>query len=173
MAAGGGRRAWPVTVTAATLRPHRPADSLQIAAWVESPTELQAWASIDEWPPASALFERWHADPDVHPFVLTDGGETVGYGEVWHDADEHEAELAHIIVDPAARNRGHGRRLTELLAAEAGRAGFDDVYLRVVPANAAAVACYRSAGFQPLAAEQQRLFNEGQPQSYIWMRRAC
>lgn len=155
-----------------TLRPHHPEDSAQIATWVGSRAELQAWASAEEWPPQPVLFERWHADPDVHPFVLIEGGETVGYGEVWHDPAEHEAELARIIVDPRARNRGHGRRLTELLAAEAERAGFDHVYLRAVPSNTAAIACYRAAGFERVPIEQEALFNDGQPQRYVWMQRS-
>ena len=56
-------------------------------------------------------------------------------------------ELARILVDPALRRRGIGRRLTALLGERARAAGFVDVWLRVVPDNEPALAAYRAAGF--------------------------
>jgi RimJ/RimL family protein N-acetyltransferase len=54
---------------------------------------------------------------------------------------------------------------------EAATAGpfLAEVWLRVVPWNEPALACYRAAGFVRAAAEAERLFNEGQPQEYVWM----
>jgi len=68
-------------------------------------------AALDHLPTLADL-ARWHAEPDVVPFALElDDGEVVGYGELWEDREEDEAELARLVVDPARRGRGHGRAL--------------------------------------------------------------
>ena len=97
-------------------------------------------------------------------------GQVVGYGEVWEDPDEGEAELARIVVDPALRGEGMGRRLVTLLAREARRLGYDNVWLRVAPDNAAALASYGAAGFTRATLEVEAAFNTGQPHAYAWMR---
>jgi ribosomal protein S18 acetylase RimI-like enzyme len=94
----------------------------------------------------------------------------VAYGEVWHDGVAGEAELARILVAPEERGRGVGRALTRLLAAEARAAGFDEVWLRVVPDNEQAIAAYRAAGFVRTSEEEERVFNEDQRLAYVWMR---
>jgi ribosomal protein S18 acetylase RimI-like enzyme len=81
-------------------------------------------------PDAATVFERWHAEPGVRPYLLEVAGALVGYGEVWEDLDEDEAELARPIVDPALRGHGLGRSLATLLLAEARRLGWEDVWLR-------------------------------------------
>jgi ribosomal protein S18 acetylase RimI-like enzyme len=126
---------------------------------------------IAEWPEAAELLAGWHADPDVRPFLLTvESGDLIGYGEVWVDAEENEAELARLVIDPPFRGKGHGRQLTRLLTAEARRLGFSDVWLRVVPENAPAIACYHAAGFIRATADEEAAFNVGQPRAYVWMR---
>lgn len=101
---------------------------------------------------------------------MTSAGAAVGYGEVWEDDEENEAEIARLIVDPAVRGRGIGRALvSELLAAARGR-GWDDVWLRVVPENEPALRAYAAAGFTPASAEEQAAFNVGQPVAYVWLR---
>ena len=104
------------------------------------------------------------------PFVLLAGGDVVGYGEIWEDAEEDEAELARLVIDPKRRARGHGRSLTRALAAEAHSRGFRDVWLRVVPENAPARRAYEAAGFVRATARQEEEFNVGQPRTYVWMR---
>jgi ribosomal protein S18 acetylase RimI-like enzyme len=118
---------------------------------------------------------RWHAGPDVVPFVFVEtdgtGGERlVGYGELWEDRELDEAELARLVVDPVQRGRGHGRALTRALAVEARRRGFEEVWLRVVPENAAAIRAYAAAGFVRTTPEDEAEFNAGQPRVYVWMR---
>lgn len=155
------------------LSPFTLGDAQVVAGWIRSDDEASAWASVQLADVSRERFEAWHADADVHPFVLRDGDRVCGYGEVWVDAEEDEAELARIVVDPLLRSRGVGRRLTELLAAEAVRVGFSDVWLRVVPTNTAAIACYTRAGFVRATAEVEAAFNAGQPREYVWMRLAA
>lgn len=106
----------------------------------------------------------------MHPYVLLVGAEPVGYGEVWVDAEEREAELARIAIAPARRSRGLGRALTRLLTGEARRLGFSNIWLRVVPTNRSAISAYTAAGFTRATAEEERAFNAGQPRAYVWMR---
>jgi ribosomal protein S18 acetylase RimI-like enzyme len=96
----------------------------------------------------------------------------VGYGEVWVDREEDEAELARLVIAPALRGQGLGRALTRALADEAHRRGFADVWLRVVPDNAPARRAYLMAGFERATAEEEAAFNTGQRRTYVWMRDA-
>jgi ribosomal protein S18 acetylase RimI-like enzyme len=141
-----------------------------VLAWVRSREELEAWASRTDFPLEPSVFAQWHADPDVHPYVFEESGELRAYGEVWEDAEEGEAELGRIIVAPEARGRGVGRRFAGMLAEEAVRRGFDEVWLRVLPTNAPALACYRAAGFGRASPEEEERWNHGQPRTYVWMR---
>jgi [ribosomal protein S18]-alanine N-acetyltransferase len=50
--------------------------------------------------------------------------------------------------------------------------GFRDVWMRVVPWNAPALACYEGAGFVRTTAEEEVRFNRGQPYEYVWLRGA-
>lgn len=139
-------------------------------AWAGTAEEREAWAGLVEPHPDSAVFERWHADPDVHAFELLADGELVGYGEVWEDRGEGEAELARIIVAPEHRGRGLGRALVVFLVQRARALGYETVWMRAVPGNAAAIACYAAAGFVRASDEEAAAFNQGQPRPYVWMR---
>ena len=154
------------------LVPFRRDHARTVAGWVRTLDEAAAWATLDRLPD-DATFERWHADPDVHPFLFLDGaGAPVAYGEVWEDPDEDEAEIARLIVDPSQRGRGIGRVLARALADEGHRRGFAAVWLRVVPSNAGAIRAYGAAGFVRAPEEQEASFNVGQPVDYVWMRDA-
>ena len=91
----------------------------------------------------------------------------MAYGEVWSDEEEDEAELARLIVAPAARGRGVGRALTAALVANAG---YENIFLRVRPDNSVALATYRGAGFEDVAPELQAEWNAPQPRPYAWLR---
>jgi ribosomal protein S18 acetylase RimI-like enzyme len=152
----------------ARLEPFDPPRAELILGWIRSPEEADAWATVADWPLEPEIFARWHADPDVRPYVFLADGEPAGYGELW--LEPGEAELARIVVDPGRRGRGLGRRLVELLVAEAAGLGLREIWLRVVPENAPALACYRSAGFVRASEDEETEFNKGQPRAYVWMR---
>ena len=106
------------------LEPFVEAHAGTVLGWVESAEEAERWASAGSRALEPALLHEWHADPEVRPYLCFAGGEPVGYGEVWEDREADEAELARILVDPALRRRGIGRRLTALLGERARAAGF-------------------------------------------------
>jgi ribosomal protein S18 acetylase RimI-like enzyme len=129
----------------------RDAHARAVAGWATSFDEVRRWAGGDAgWPfDVSAL---------------------IGYGEVWTDEDEHEVKLGRIIIDPASRGLGVGRHLVRLLLERDSHSGYPDPFVRVVPGNRAAIACYRSAGFSRVQEAEREEYNRGQPVDYIWMR---
>ena len=152
------------------LREFRESDAREVARWATTMDEVRRWAGSDPgWPVDVSVFGRWHAEPDVRPYVLCDGEEPVGYGEVWIDEPEQEVELARILVNPECRGRGLGKRLVRRLLERASLAGLPDAFVRVVPENGPALACYRGAGFSPVSEPEREEFNRGQPLDYVWM----
>ncbi|QIG43850.1 GNAT family N-acetyltransferase [Nocardioides anomalus] len=126
-----------------------------------------------EWVPvgrtAPEVVAGWLDDPDISGHLLLgEDSVPVAYGEVWLEPDGDEAELAHLVVDPALCGRGLGAHVGRALAATVPpeRA----VFLRVHPDNVVAQACYRSIGFARVAAEDEAAWNAGQPTAYWWMR---
>ena len=149
-----------------TLIPFTPAHADLVAGWSTSADEADMWCSRAEHPFPADVVAGWGEQPDVAAYLLTDGYAPVAYGEVWSDDEEDEAELARLIVAPAVRGRGVGRELTAALVA---RAGYDDVFMRVRPDNAVALAAYRRAGFTDVAADLQAEWNAPQPRPYAWL----
>ena len=155
-----------------SLAPFHAAHARELAGWAATAEEARRWGGQDVvWPMAASVFSAWHADPGVRPFVLARGGVLLGYGEVWIDADEREVELARVIVRPERRGQGLGRLLVRLLLEQAAETGYQAAFVRVVPDNAGALACYRRAGFGPVGELERLAFNEGQPLDYVWLRR--
>lgn len=152
------------------LRRFRPHDTASLITWPQSLAEAQWWAGPQTpWPLAPTVIQRWHTDPDARPYVLHNGALLLGYGELWVDAEEQEVELARVIVAPAQRGTGLGVALVRQLLAEAGRTAYARTFVRVVPENRVAIACYLRAGFTPVSQVDQLAFNRGQPIAYLWM----
>jgi ribosomal protein S18 acetylase RimI-like enzyme len=151
-----------------TLRAFAAGDAALVSTWATDPDEVAAWCSRTDAPVPPDVITGWSREPGVRSWVLVADGAPVGYGETWVDDEEREVELARIVVAAPARGRGRGRELTRLLVAEARRA-YPDVFLRVVPDNAAAIACYRAAGFTRLDPATEEQWNRAQPRPYVWM----
>ncbi len=132
---------------------------------------MQQWAGVAApFPPPRHLLSEWHSEAGVHPRLGLHRDVAVAYGELWVDESECEVELARIIVDPEIRGRGVGREFVRMLVAEADTFSLENIFLRVVPENTAAIRCYQSAGFVEATSQDQRRYNEGQPRDYSWMR---
>jgi ribosomal protein S18 acetylase RimI-like enzyme len=141
-----------------------------VAAWPTSATESQRWCGRPEFPIRPEVIEEWSKAQDVQAFLLLAESEAVGYGELWLDEEEHEVELAHLIVAPTHRRKGIGRHLTEALSKEAEQqptAG--TICLRVHPDNAAAARVYQSAGYQQVDEATAAEWNARQPVAYQWL----
>ena len=153
----------------ARLGAYQPEHGPIVVGWIHTVDEAEAWVSRDRLPVLEDL-ARWHAEPDVYPFAWLEGETLVGYGEIWEDLEEQEAELARLVIAPEHRGRGHGRAMTRALADAAHRRGFGAVWLRVVAENGAARRAYEAAGFARATPEEEAAFNVGQPRAYVWMR---
>jgi [ribosomal protein S18]-alanine N-acetyltransferase len=152
------------------LRRFDPACAPLVSAWIRTSEEAEAWASLTGNAVTPELFARWHADDDVHPFLLYENELPVGYGELWSDDGAREVELARLVVAPDERGRGLGSELAAMLCAEARRRFPYQVWLRVVPENTVAIAAYARAGFVRASAADEEAFNRDQPRTYVWMR---
>ncbi|MFF6870047.1 GNAT family N-acetyltransferase [Streptomyces sp. NPDC003444] len=153
------------------LLPFSAEHAATVAAWPASSREVLLWCGRREFPVTGETVAGWQEDPEVHGHVLVGDGAVLGYGEVWTDAEEDEAELARIVVAPEARGRGVGRVLVRALLDRALGAGFDDVFLRVHPDNAVALRCYEGAGFVPVDPDEAAEWNAVQPVPYVWLTR--
>ncbi|MET8969604.1 GNAT family N-acetyltransferase [Streptomyces hydrogenans] len=152
------------------LLPFAAAHASLVAGWPTHADEVVRWCGRREFPATARMVADWQGDDDVRAHVLVEDGNVVGYGEVWLDDEEDEAELARIIVAPGARGRGVGRVLVRELLGRALAAGFRDVFLRVHPDNEAALTCYRGAGFVTVDDGLAASWNAAQPVDYVWLR---
>lgn len=149
----------------------RPADAVgaeTVTTWATTSPEVAQWCGHPEAPVPVSVIRGWAAEPGVQAMGLYDDGVLTGYGELWVDDDEHEVELARLIVDPGRRGQGVGRRLAALLADRA-RTSYADVFLRVHPDNVAALRAYAAAGFEPVPEVSAAEWNAGQPVPYRWL----
>lgn len=141
-----------------------------VLGWVNSPEELLYWSARMDFPLTDAtVFDQWHSDPEIAPYMLLIENGLVAYGEIWLDETEASAELARLVVSPQHRRRGLGRLLIERLACIAHGAGYQQLWVRVFPANAAALGCYESAGFTRVSEEQEVALNAAQGFPFNWM----
>jgi ribosomal protein S18 acetylase RimI-like enzyme len=152
------------------LQPFDPVHAALVASWPRSAEEVVMWCGSPEFPLPATMIEGWQQDDEVRSRLLIMDGVPTGYGELWLDAEENEVELARIILAPDARGRGLGRAFVLALLSEATTLGWADIFLRVHPENAAALRCYRGAGFVPVDPELAAEWNVPQPVDYVWLR---
>ena len=144
-----------------------------VAGWAVDAKEVALLSGRMEYPfPEVLLTNWWTVEKDIHSYLLFDGDQPVGYGEIWLDDEEDEVELARIIVDPKLRGRGVGGELVRALLGPALDAGYSEVFIRVRPENVAAIRAYHGSGFVDVPAALMEEWNDGQPVPYRWMRYA-
>ena len=153
-----------------TLVPYDGSCAASVVGWCAASPFSREWVPSGAADP-DAVLAGWHTDPDISGYLLLRDGVPVAYGELWVEADEDEAELAHLVVDPALRRQGLGRALANELVSTARALGVANVFLRVHPDNEVGIACYTSVGFVPVSDEEETAFNAGQPAAYRWMTR--
>jgi|SRR5215469_12811815 len=146
-----------------------PGDSADVvSSWAQTDEEVLMWCGQPAAPVPAEQINAWAVEDWVQPFGLYRDERLVAYGELWVDDDEAGVELAHLIVDPAERRLGIGRRLTSGLAVLA-QSRYPLVFLRVHPDNIAAQRCYAAAGFKPVEPRQAATWNTSQPINYVWL----
>lgn len=147
--------------------------AVQVADWAADAKEVALLSGRVEYPFPEELKTSWRkVDSEIESYLLFDGVQPVGYGEVWLDEEEDEVELARLIVDPKVRGRGFGRELVRALLVPAVNAGYSEVFIRVRPENEIAIRTYHRTGFVDVPAGLMDEWNQDQPVAYRWMRYA-
>ena len=154
------------------LRPFEPRDAATILSWICDETEFYKWSAdrYGRYPIAPddviAHYAGLAASGRFFPltaFEVADGAEvTPGESAVGHlimrytdDAGE-TVRFGFIIVDPARRGEGLGRRMIEAAVAHAaGALGAKRITIGVFENNAPARRCYAAAGFREAACEPE------------------
>lgn len=75
-------------------------------------------------------------------------GQPVGYTFFGLDDDDHEYWLARLMVDEEHQGKGYGRQILQWVLKTTREDGRCCIYLGVEPENAAAIALYKSEGFE-------------------------
>lgn len=131
------------------------------------PNEFHAvcsWAISEQWPGlikgqllSYDEFPQIIQLPNHFSFAMSEEAcAAIGFGQIWL-APNGTSNLVRLLVDPAQRGQGYGKRLSALLLAEALRMpGCTQVKLRVRRDNFPALAVYRSIGFRELEAESNQ-----------------
>jgi [ribosomal protein S18]-alanine N-acetyltransferase len=151
------------------IQPFTATHAALVASWARSADEAVKWAAVQTFPVSAQTVVDWQDADDVRAHLLWADGVPVGYGELWLDTEEDEVELARIIVAPELRGTGLGQVLVRALVSRAVTAGYQDVFMRVHPDNAAALGSYRAAGFVTVAPDLAAAWNEPQPFDYVWL----
>lgn len=151
------------------LVPFEPAHAALVPSWAPTADEVRRWVSRDTVPVPAEVVLGWADEEDSLTFVARVDGEPVGFGQVWLEDGEDDAEVARLLVAPDHRGRGVGRALV-LALAEVAQRYKPSVALRVVPDNEQALRAYAAAGFAHVTADEEREYNQGQPVGYVWMR---
>ena len=102
----------------------------------------EAWPATAFWSELAQGDTRWYR-------LAEDDGEPVGYAGLCTYPDD--AYVQTLAVRRDHQGRGIGRRLLEVLLAEAARRGHRTLALEVRADNARAQRLYARAGFEPIA----------------------
>ncbi|MDI1291039.1 MAG: GNAT family N-acetyltransferase [bacterium] len=129
------------------IRPATARDSDALLRWRNDPTNFQWFLAaspvrIEEhriW-----LTERLARDEPALWVLDIDG---VAGGTVRIDEDSASSAFASIVVDPALRGRGYGRRLLAFLDAQARTLGVVELRALIHPENVASQVLFTVAGY--------------------------
>ncbi len=149
------------------LRAFDPIAAGVVAGWGGSDEETRRWCGRPA-PVTSDMVAGWAGEEGVQPYGLYHDDRLVGYGEAWVDEGASEVELARIIVDPAERGHGLGRRLVTELVAVALRQQ-PAVFMRVHPDNEPALRCATAVDFVPVDPALTEEWNRPQPVASVWL----
>jgi GNAT superfamily N-acetyltransferase len=115
---------------------------------------MEAWVSENFGPPTSdrtSTVTAAEMGPPGGTFVvLYEDGVAVAGGGV-RRLSEDVGEIKRMFVVPAARGRGHGRRVLAALEAAAVELGYTRLRLDTAQSLVGAIRLYRSAGYRDIA----------------------
>ncbi|MBN1830065.1 MAG: GNAT family N-acetyltransferase [Deltaproteobacteria bacterium] len=132
-------------------------DCGRLTAWIRNPAELVLWSACTfTFPLTEEQLERHVMASSrsesrrlMFKAVDEDCGAVAGHIEITRiDVDKKKASIAFVLVDPARRREGIGKRIVALaLEKTFDQMNVDTVDLFVFDFNIAAIGCYESLGF--------------------------
>jgi RimJ/RimL family protein N-acetyltransferase len=132
--------------------------ALRLAALRECPTAFSSSYEEECDIPLAQAAERMAPNRGRAVFGAFNGGDLVGTLGIYRERKrklDHKAVIWGVYVAPALRGRGIARQLLErALAYAASMPGLLRITLGLNTANAAAIALYESAGFEPFGLER-------------------
>lgn len=138
---------------------------LRLAALRECPTAFSSSYEEECDVPLEQAAERLAPNQDRAVFGAFDGDRLVGTLGLYREQMRklrHKAVIWGVYVEPAYRGRGVARTLLERALAHAAQMpDLRKVTLGVNTANAAALALYKSAGFEPFGLERGFMLVDG------------
>jgi len=125
-----------------TIRPFRPAD-IGAAAAMEAACRPQPWTE--------EIFES-ELSAEGRTYLVADSDALVGFAGAAVFGEE--AHVTNLLVDPAMRGQGVGRRLMIALIETAVAEGANELTLEAATSHTAARSLYSSLGFAPAGARR-------------------
>lgn len=154
MICGGGLQAspgfrMPVSVE---FRSARPEEIATVVMPIERAGQPHPWS-------ASMFAQELANDFSELELLLVDD-HPVGFVVYWLVADE--VHLLNVVVDAAARGRGHGERLVRRVISVAEEMGAEQVCLEVRVGNGAAIRLYERIGFRVMGRRPKYYADNGE-----------
>ncbi|HRD74800.1 MAG TPA: GNAT family N-acetyltransferase [Hyphomicrobiaceae bacterium] len=92
-----------------------------------------------------------YAPPKGALFIARSTGQAIGCVALRALDNPGICEMKRLYITPAGRGTGLGRALAEAILAEARTLGYREMWLDALPSFKAAIALYKSAGFEEMA----------------------
>lgn len=129
-----------------------------ISRWVSSDHELFLLAPLTHPPLTPRKVTAWSRHADESLVLVSSANELLAYGELNQmPLSERQRWIGHLVVAPAWRGRGLGRRFVlALLERTFAVSDVDSVSLVVFPWNGPAVRCYQQLGFEQIGIQRRR-----------------
>ena len=130
------------------LEPAGDAEFDQVMAWFPDGASVDIWGGPRvRYPFTRATFIEDLRVTTADSYVLRDPGKALAaFGQSYERCGR--GHLARLVVNPALRRQGAGRRLIEMiLASLESRRGYSEFSLFVYRHNRPALRCYQSLGF--------------------------
>lgn len=130
------------------LRERTAADVDAVLSWVPDAEALYRFAGPGlSWPLTARQMHDTSAPTGSTAWVLDVDHRVTGHAQLTPSAGG--VRLSRVLIDPASRGRGYGRRLLLAVIEQARRGGAQRVDLNVVIGNDAAHHLYTALGFAP------------------------
>lgn len=150
------------------LQPFKPADAAQICTWPQNETEFYYWSAgkFGAYPAQPENMLRFYADPAnrfCSIYTLLDSTGPCGHCTVRYIDDAHTAlRLGFIILNPACRGKGYGKKMLQLVLRSVQQQRPDlPITLGVFAENIPAIRCYQAVGFQYTGEKQEFISPQG------------